>query len=139
MAELDFDEQLIMLSNGSPGIEHQERPELADSLTRAPAGEHALPGRTGSAAEQPRTGPGRGTHRVLLALQSPLLLLPLTAVPPLPTGRWAERIIDRAKTGTAEPTRVALNLFRLSTTARFAGELRVFRLGAEVRGWHARL
>ncbi len=119
MAELDFDEQLIMLSNGSPGIEHQERPELADSLTvlqqesrRFQVGLEALLNSLGLGLAVVLTA-------ILLARQSPfLLLLPLAAVPPLLTGRWAERVLDRAKTATAEPTRVALNLFTLSTTAR---------------------
>ncbi|MCW2933718.1 MAG: transporter ATPase/permease [Actinomycetia bacterium] len=140
MAELDFDEQLVMLSNGSPGIEHQEQPEHADSLTvlgqesrRFNAGLEALLNSLGLGIAMVITA-------VLLALQSPfLLLLPLAAVPPLLTGRWAERILDRAKTSTAEPTRVALNLFLLSTNARFAGELRVFRLGNEFAVRHARL
>ena len=140
MAELDFDEQLVMLSNGSPGIEHQEQPELADSLTvlqqesrRFQVGLEALLNSLGLGLAVTLTA-------ILLALQSPfLLLLPLAAVPPLLTGRWAERVLDRAKTVTAEPTRVALNLFTLSTTARFAGELRVFRLGDELRRRHASL
>jgi ATP-binding cassette, subfamily B, bacterial len=140
MAELDFDEQLVALSNGSPGIEHQERPEHADSLTvlqqesrRFQAGLEALLNSLGLGLAVVLTA-------VLLALQSPyLLLLPLAAVPPLLTGRWAERVLDRAKTATAEPTRVALNLFGLSTTARFAGELRIFRLGNEMRQRHATL
>ena len=140
MAELDFDEQLVMLSNGSPGIEHQERPEHADSLTvlqqesrRFQVGLEALLNSLGLGLAIVLTA-------VLLALQSPyLLLLPLAAAPPLLTGRWAERVLDRAKTATAEPTRVALNLFNLSTNARFAGELRVFRLGDELRDRHARL
>jgi ATP-binding cassette, subfamily B, bacterial len=140
MAELDFDEQLVMLSNGSPGIEHQEQPELADSLTvlqqesrRFQVGLEALLNGLGLGLAVVLTA-------ILLALQSPyLLLLPLAAVPPLVTGRWAERILDRAKTATAEPTRVALNLFTLSTSARFAGELRVFRLGDELRRRHESL
>jgi ATP-binding cassette, subfamily B, bacterial len=140
MAELDFDEQLVTLSNGSAGIEHQERPEHADSLTvlqqesrRFQVGLEALLNSLGLGLAVVLTA-------VLLALQSPyLLLLPLAAVPPLLTGRWAERVLDRAKTATAEPTRVALNLFGLSTTARFAGELRVFRLAAELRQRHVQL
>jgi ATP-binding cassette, subfamily B, bacterial len=140
MAELDFDEQLVMLSNGSPGIEHQEQPELADSLSvlqqesrRFQLGLEALLSSLGLGLAVLLTA-------ILLALQSPfLLLLPLAAVPPLLTGHWAERVLDRAKTATAEPTRVALNLFSLSTTARFAGELRVFRLGDELRRRHASL
>jgi ATP-binding cassette, subfamily B, bacterial len=140
MAELDFDEQLIMLSNGSPGVEHQERPEHADSLTvlqqesrRFQVGLEALLNSLGLGLAVVLTA-------VLLALQSPyLLLLPLAAVPPLLTGRWAERVLDRARTATAEQTRTALNLFGLATTARFAGELRVFGLGDELRQRHARL
>jgi len=140
MAELDFDEQLVMLSNGSPGIEHQERPELADSLTVLQQESR----RFQLSLEALLTSLGLGLAvvltAILLALQSPfLLLLPLAAVPPLLTGRWAERVLDRAKTAAAEPTRVALNLFSLSTTARFAGELRVFRLGGELRRRHASL
>jgi ABC-type glutathione transport system ATPase component len=68
-----------------------------------------------------------------------LLLLPLAAVPPLITGRHATRTIEQAKTQTATSTRVALNLFSLSATARFAGELRVFRLGSELRRRHEEL
>jgi ATP-binding cassette subfamily B protein len=140
LAELDFDEQLVMLSNGSPGIEHQEQPELADSLSvlqqesrRFQLGLEALLSSLGLGLAVLLTA-------ILLALQSPfLLLLPLAAAPPLLTGRWAERVLDRAKTVAAEPTRVALNLFSLSTTARFAGELRVFRLGDELRRRHASL
>ena len=140
MAELDFDEQLIMLSNGSPGIEHQEQPEHADSMTVLAQETR----RFQVSLEALFNGLGLGLAvvltAILLALQSPfLLLLPLVAVPPLLTGRWAERVLDRAKTETAEPARVALNTFRLATAPRFAGELRVFGLGNELRERHARL
>jgi ATP-binding cassette subfamily B protein len=139
MAEIDFDEQLVMLSNGSPGIEHQERPEHADALTVLQQESRHF--QVGLEALLNSLGLGLAVTvtAVLLALQSPyLLLLPLVAVPPLLTGRWAERILDRAKTESAEHTRVALNLFRLSTTARYGGELRVFQLGDELRDRHAR-
>lgn len=140
MAELDFDEQLIMVSNGTPRIEHQEQADHADSLAvlqqetrRFELGLEALLNSMGLGLAMVLTA-------ILLALQSPLLLLlPLAAAPPLLTGRWAERVLDRAKTKTAEPTRVALNLFRLSTDARFAGELRVFGLQDELRRRHERL
>src|SRR5690606_20549841 len=42
-------------------------------------------------------------------------------------------------TAVAEPTRLALNLFHLSTSARAAGELRTFRLRDEVLRRHTRL
>ncbi|GAA0379127.1 ABC transporter permease [Acrocarpospora corrugata] len=137
LAELDFAERLITLSNGSAGIEHHERPEHADSLTvlqqearQFRVGLEALLNSIGLALAVALTA-------VLLARVNPwLLLLPLAALPPLLTGRIAERISDRARTATAEPTRVALNLFHLTTSARLAGELRVFRLADELRGRH---
>jgi ATP-binding cassette, subfamily B, bacterial len=140
VAELDFDEQLIMLSNGSSGIEHQERPELVDALTMLQQERRRF--QVGLEAFLNSIGLGLAVilTAVLLALQDPLLLLlPLAAVPPLLTGHWAERVLNQAKTATAEPTRVALNLFRLATTARFAGELRIYQLGDELRRRHARL
>ncbi|WP_155334428.1 ABC transporter ATP-binding protein [Acrocarpospora corrugata] len=140
LAELDFDEQLIALSNGSVGIEHHERAEHADALTvlqqesrQFRVGLEALLNGIGLGLAVTFTG-------VLLALVNPwLLLLPLAAIPPLLTGRLAERIRDTARTATAESTRVALNLFHLSTSARLAGELRVFGLAKELRGRHTRL
>ncbi|WP_025616730.1 ABC transporter ATP-binding protein [Salinispora cortesiana] len=140
LAELDLVEQLMMLSNGSVGIEHHERADYADELTvlrresrRLANALEALFGTLGLILAVVFTA-------VLLARLNPiLLLLPLAALPPLLSGRWAERFIDRAKTETAEPTRMALNLFRLATSARFAGEVRVFRLRDELRRRHARL
>jgi ATP-binding cassette subfamily B protein len=129
LAELDFDQQLIALSNGSRGIEHHEIPEIADTLTvlqqetrRFRQGLEALLNLIALALAIVLTG-------ILLATVSPLLLLlPVAALPPLITGRLAEKALDRARTEAAEQTRVALNLFHLTTTARSAGELRVFRL-----------
>ncbi|WP_214110405.1 ABC transporter ATP-binding protein [Acrocarpospora catenulata] len=137
LAELDFAEQLITLSNGSAGIEHHERPEHADTLTvlqqesrQFRVGLEALLNSLGLALAVTLTA-------ILLIRVNPwLLLLPLAAIPPLFTGRLAERVQDRARTRTAEPTRVALNLFHLTTSAPLAGELRVFRLADELRGRH---
>ena len=140
LAELDFVEQLMTLSNGSVGIEHHERADYADMLTvlqpesrRFPNAMQALFSTFGLILAVVFTA-------VLLARLNPvLLLLPLAAVPPLLAGRRAEKINDKARTDTAEPTRIALNLFRLTASARFAGEVRVFRLRDELRRRHARL
>jgi ATP-binding cassette subfamily B protein len=137
LAELDFDEKLVALSNGTRGIEHHEQAEYADTLTvlrqesrQFRAGLEALLLALGLVLAVVFTA-------VLLALQNPLfLLLPLAVLPVLVTGRAAERILDQAKTAAAESTRVALNLFHLSTTSRFAGELRVFRLQDELLRRH---
>jgi ATP-binding cassette, subfamily B, bacterial len=140
LAELDFGEQLMTLSNGSVGMEHHERADYADMLTvlhpeskRFPYALFALFNIFGLILAVLFTA-------VLLARLNPvLLLLPPAAVPPLLGGRRAERILDQARTDTAEPTRIALNLFRLSSSPRFAGELRVFGLGEELRRRHAAL
>ncbi len=140
LAELDFVEQLMTLSNGSAGIEHHERADYADMLTvlrpesrRFPYALQALFNLFGLILAVVFTA-------VLLSQLNPvLLLLPLAAVPPLLAGRRAEQILDQARTDTAESTRIALNLFHLSSSARFAGELRVFGLSEELRRRHAAL
>jgi ATP-binding cassette subfamily B protein len=140
LSEIDFAEDLLTVSNGSPGIEHHERAENADQLTvlqqqvrEFRTGLEPLLNGMGLAIALLITG-------VLLARTNPwLLLLPLAAIPPLITGRWAERALDKSKTTTAEATRVALNLFHLSTSASSAGELRVFELGDELARRHNRL
>ena len=140
LAEVDFDDQLIALSNGSPGIAHHERAEQADALTVLQQESRRF--QTGLEALLTSLGLGLAVvlTAVLLALQSPLLLLlPLAAVPPLLGGRAAERMLDRARTLTAEQTRVSLNMFHLATSARYAGELRVFGLQEELRRRHAEL
>ncbi|WP_367129497.1 ABC transporter ATP-binding protein [Saccharothrix sp. HUAS TT1] len=140
LAELDFDERVVEVSNGSAGIEHHEQAEDADTWTvlrqegrRFRTGLEALLNGVGLVLAVVLTA-------VLLAAQNPLLLLlPVAAVPPLVAGRVAERVLDRARTATAEPTRAALNLFHLATSARVAGELRVSGVQDELRARHDRL
>lgn len=135
---LRYEEELITLANGSPGLTAHEDITNADRLTvldkevlQTRAALEALLHAAGLAVGMLVTG-------VLLALLHPvLLLLPLLAVPPLIAGRQAEQTVDRARTATAEPTRLARNLFRLVTSAGPAKELRVFRLQEEVRRRHA--
>lgn len=140
LAELDFDEELLALSNGSKGIEHHERAEFADMLTVLQQESR----RFRMSLEALLNGLGLGLAMILtailLARESPLLLLlPIAAVPPLVAGRAAEKILNKAKTDTAEETRLALNLFHLSTSAEAAAELRVFRLQEEMKDRHSRL
>nr|WTA70850.1 ABC transporter ATP-binding protein/permease [Micromonospora sp. NBC_00855] len=140
LAEIDFDRQLIGLSNGSVGIAHHEQAEQADSLTvlqresrRFRTGLEALFAGVSLVLAMVVTA-------VLLARLHPLLLLlPLAAIPPLYTGRLAERRLDAAKTATAEPVRLSLNLFTLATSSRHAGEVRVFRLQEQLRRRRAEL
>ncbi len=134
---LDMELRLVALSNGSAGIEHQERPEYADRLSvletelqQIQDGFYAVLALSSLAVAIALTG-------ILLALVNPiLLLLPLVAVPPLYAGRKAQELIDRSRDATAADTRLAMHLFRLATSAGPAKELRVFRLQEEIRRRH---
>jgi ATP-binding cassette subfamily B protein len=137
---LHYDEQLIRISNGSPGIEHHELTAYADELSLV---EREI-GHVRAAMQALMTGAGLVLTMVLtgalLATVHPLLLLlPVVAVPPLVAGRAAERVGDRARAATAERRRLALGLFRLGTSASAGMELRVYRLRRELRGRHAAL
>ncbi|MGW3959582.1 ABC transporter ATP-binding protein [Amycolatopsis sp. NPDC005003] len=140
LAEQAFVERLMGVSNGSVGIEHHERPDYADMVTVLDPESRRFPNALQSLFSMFGLALAVTFTAVLLAGLNPvLLLLPIAAVPPLFTGRWAERITDRSRSATAEPTRIARNLFRLSSSARFAGEVRVFRLSDQLRRRHATL
>ncbi|GAA4672612.1 ABC transporter ATP-binding protein [Phytohabitans rumicis] len=140
LAELDFQERLIALSHGTTGLHHHEDARQADTLSVLEQDSRQFQGAIEALLNTLGLLIATGITAVLLARLHPvLLLLPLAAIPPLVCGRWAERRIDRSRTAAAEPTRVALNLFRLSTSAELAGELRVFRLQNELRHRHGTL
>jgi ATP-binding cassette subfamily B protein len=140
LVEVDFHEKLLHVSNGSPGIGHHERAEQVNTLTvlTQESGQFrdSLDALLNGCAMLLTIVVGS----VILAQQNILLLvLPVAAAAPLLMGRLAENALDRAKMKTAEPTRIALNLFQLSTTARYAAELRVFGVASELRQRHAQL
>jgi ATP-binding cassette subfamily B protein len=137
---LQYDDELIELANGSPGLDVHEHAGYADRLTVLD--QDVL--RTRECLEALLNGfalaVGMLFTAVLLAgLHPVLLLLPVVAVPPLLATRRAERAVDRARDASAESTRMALGLFRLATTAGPAKELRVFGLQDEMRRRHADL
>jgi ATP-binding cassette subfamily B protein len=138
--QLTAEERIIALANGSAGIEHQEKADVADRLAileqeiqQIQSGFYAVLALSSLAIAIGLTG-------ILLALVNPvLLLLPLVALPPLVTGRRAQLIIDKSRDETAQDTRLAMHLFRLATGAGPAKELRVFRLQNEIKRRHAEL
>ncbi len=137
---LEIDSDLILLANGSPGIEHQERADYTDRLTilreelfQLQASLEALLTAFGLAVAMVETG-------ILLALVNPILLfLPLLSLPPLLTGRWAQNRLDRARDASAGEIRLSRHLFRQATSAGPAKELRLFGLQSELRRRHAEL
>jgi ATP-binding cassette subfamily B protein len=137
---LAIDSELILLANGSAGIEHQERADYTDRLTilreemfQLQQSLEALLTSFGLAVAIIETG-------VLLALVNPiLLLLPLFSLPPLVTGRWAQNRLDRARDESAGQIRLSRHLFRQATSAGPAKELRLFELQNEFRHRHMEL
>lgn len=140
LAVMRLERELIELANGSPGLEHHERPEYADKLQVLRTELHrsgwgsmqALLSSLGLTVAILLTG-------VLLAQLNPwLLALPLAAVPPLVLGRRAEAIAGKAREKAALDSRRARHLFLLATDAGPAKELRVCGLTVEIRARHAR-
>ncbi|MBB5803086.1 ATP-binding cassette subfamily B protein [Saccharothrix ecbatanensis] len=134
---LELDQRLIASATDSRGLRAHERADHADKLdlvlrdlSRFNTAVHALLGIAGMVLAM-------GITAVLLAGLNPLLLvlLPL-AVVPLLTSHRAERVLDRAKVRAAEPTRLATSLFKLTTDAGTASELRVFRMEQELLRRH---
>ncbi|WP_428963794.1 ABC transporter ATP-binding protein [Micromonospora fluostatini] len=137
LSVLDLDRQLIELANGTGGTGHHERPEFVDALTVVRQDVQRFTTALQSLLSLAGLALAMGLTTVLLARLDPwlLLLLPL-AVPPLLAGRRAEEVLDRAKLATAERSRVAMGLFRLTADPAPGKELRVFRLRDEVLRRH---
>lgn len=137
LSELEFEQQLIDLTNGSVGMSHFEQPVFVDTLSMV---RRDLP-RMRQALQSMLSMVGLGlalvSTTVLLALLNPLLLLlPLLAAAPLVAGYRATQLVDAAKRDTAGQSRLALGLFALTTTAAPGKELRVFRLRDELLRRH---
>jgi len=137
---LDFNDRIIELVNGAPGLAHHERPEFADRLTVLQ--QEVQQFRTGLQAMLSLAGLAVAmviTAALLAGVAPALLALPVLALVPQWAGRGAERLIDRAKLRTSSQNRRALGLFHLATEAGPAKELRVSRLQDEVLRRHAAL
>ena len=135
---LRLQRELIELSNGTAGLEHHDRPEYADKIEVV----NSELERAGSSSMTALlSGLSLAVATVmtatLLAMVNPwLILLPLTAVPPIVLGGRAERLLGKVRESTAGPTRLARHLFELATNAAAAKELRIFDLQLEVRERH---
>ena len=137
---LHYGDELIGLANGTVGLDSQENAERADQFTVLEREVQQTRNTLQALLTLAGLSEGLLLTGVLLALLHPaLVLLPLAAVLPVLTGRRAERLMDTARTTAAEPTRRALNLFRLATHAASAKELLAYQLAGEVRTGHAAL
>lgn len=107
LAEERYMTDMMAISNGASGIEHQEQPQFADMVILANADGRrfwaafeALFSLLGLLVALALTG-------ILLARVNPwMLLLPVAALPPVLTGKLAERLVDEARKKTAADVRL---------------------------------
>lgn len=138
-AFLRLDRELIDLSNGSEGLEHHERAEYVDRITvlRQELSRVSTSGMTALMSGLSLMC-GLAITVVLLVQLSPwLLLLPLAAVPPLLTGRYAESLMGDRRRRAASRTRGAQHVLELTGDAATAKELRVLGMREYVQDRHA--
>jgi ATP-binding cassette subfamily B protein len=133
LAVIALEAELMTLANGSPGLEHHERPEYADKIGIIQRELSQLPDGFVGLFNTLSLVVSMAVTAVLLAGVNPwLLLLPVAALPPVVAAQRAQAVIERSKDTSAATIRRTWHLFRLATNPASAKELRVFRLRDEI-------
>jgi ATP-binding cassette, subfamily B, bacterial len=132
--------RMIELISGVPTLEHLERADYLAQVERLNSGRRQL----ASAPRQILSNVSQVARiialLVLLGSVSPwLLLLPVTAVPPLIADRLAKKIIRKSEDAMAAERRLAGMIFDISANAGAAGELRSYGLAPHLKSLHATL
>jgi ATP-binding cassette subfamily B protein len=132
--------RMIELISGVPTLEHLERPDYLAYVERLNAGRRQL----ASAPRQILSNVSMVARiialLVLLGSVSPwLLLLPVTAVPPLLADRLAKKVTRKSEDAMATDRRLAGMIFDISANAGAAGELRSYGLAPHLKSLHAKL
>jgi ATP-binding cassette subfamily B protein len=137
---LETDRRVLELTTSPPDIAHLERPDYADELHLLQTEREVFSRMIETLSINLGVLASIATTIVLLTTIDPLLgLLPLFGIPALFTGARATEASQRAANATAEPTRVRDFIYGLAVSPSVGKELRVFRLGPEVkRRYHAR-
>ncbi len=132
--------RLIELISGVPTLEHLERHDYLAQVEQLNAGRRQL----ASAPRQILSNVSSAARiialLVLLGSVSPwLLLLPVTAAPPMIADRLAKKIRKKSEDAMAADRRLAGMIFDLSANASAAGELRSYGLAPRLKSLHASL
>jgi len=132
--------RMIELISGVPTLEHLERPDYLAQVERLNSGRRQL----ASAPRQILSNVSQVARiialLVLLGSVSPwLLLLPVTAVPPLVADRIAKKITRKSEDAMATDRRLAGMIFDISANAGAAGELRSYGLAPHLKALHKKL
>ena len=131
---------MIKLISGVRTLEHLERADYLAQVERLNANRRQL-------AAAPRTILSNAssvarivTLLVLLASVSPwLLLLPVSAIPPMLADRIAKRISKNADDDMATSRRLSAKIFGLTTEAASASEVRAYGLTKHLAALHRKL
>jgi ATP-binding cassette, subfamily B, bacterial len=123
-----------------PTLEHFERPELLARLEQ-------LTGNRRTMAGAPRQLIGLfgqairavGIVVLLATIYLPVLVVPLFAIAPALSDRWAGRVQQRADDALAEDRRLLSDLFAAATSADIARELRTYGLTDALARRHGEL
>jgi ATP-binding cassette subfamily B protein len=131
---------MIELVSAVPGLEHLERPDYLTEVERLAAGNRQLAGAPRMILSNVSSVAQIIALLILLGSVSPwLLLLPVTAAPPMVADRLAKRITKRSENAMADDRRLAGMLFELASDAEAAGELRCYGLAPHVAAMHRKL
>ena len=135
-----FQEESMRLAGGLSGIEHHERDEHVDRLASYRQSFGALSAALGTVAETIANLVRAAVTLTLLATLHPaLILLPVFAVPSLVAARRAERVRQTANLESINPGRQGEHLYNLIVDPAPAKEVKVLRVGPELRSRHAKL
>ena len=132
--------RMIELISGVPTLEHLERPDYLAQVERLNSGRRQL----ASAPRQILSNVSMVARiivlLILLGSVSPwLLLLPVTAAPPLIADRAAKKITKKAEDDMAADRRLANMVFDISAAPWASGELRSYGLAPRLKSLHASL
>ena len=130
-----LDGRVLEMHASMPGLEHTERPEYFDRVQSINGGSFAgsIMFVVGATASLGRIAIGVG---LLIAIHPALAVLPLFGIPSVLLGIKTQNLASETWLKVQPKYRRADSLYQTSISAGPAKELRVFRLGDEVRRRH---
>ena len=135
--QLEIDLRLMALTSGIAGMEHHERGDYVDQLTRLRERRSQLSNTLNAITNAVSVVfDAVGTIGVLTSVSPVLLALPIAGIPSFFLEARAERIRRDAWESTTQRYRATRHLFQLGTTAPPGKELRIFGLGREIQARH---
>ncbi|MBA3652886.1 MAG: ABC transporter ATP-binding protein [Actinobacteria bacterium] len=135
-----LESHLLDLMSSIPGVEHLEDPEHADKILLLQNAKWMLAGIVPALVYNLAVVVQIGVTALLLARVSPwFLFLAAAGVPTLWATSRSTRLQEKISEALAETSRVQLDLQKVATEAKTAGEVRLFGLDTTLRDRHRAL